>query len=171
MALRRRVQIRLILLSLIVALNLPLWVSAGASRVIELIDGSRIFGVIVNYGEGGYTVQSEALGLLKLRDEQIRSIHSPSQTSGQAEALDLQSSDRTAQSRLEHIQTRIVADPGVLALVMSLQQDPDVLAILSDPQIMQAIMSGQVAMLQDHPKFRELESNTTFQEILRILNP
>lgn len=171
MTLRSRLQTRLILLSLIAVLTFPHWASADATRVIELIDGSQITGVIVDYGDGTYTIQSEILGLLQLPDEQIRSIRSPSQTSNQAEALDREPSDSATESQLEKIQTRILAEPDVLALVMSLQQDPDVLAILSDSQIMQAIMSGQITMLQDHPKFHELENNPTFQEILRILNP
>jgi len=167
----RRLQTRLILLSLIAALNSPHWVSADATRVIELRDGSRISGEILEYGNGTYTIQSEALGLLHLRDEQIRSIRFPSQTSDQAESLELESPDQATQSQLEHIKTRILAEPDVLSLVMSLQQDPDVHAILSDPQIMQAIMSGQISTLQNHPKFHQIERNPTIQEILRILNP
>ena len=138
----RRLQTHLVMLSLFAALNFTHWVSADATRVIELSDGSRISGVIVEFENGTYTIQSEALGLLQLRDEQILSIHSPSQTSDQAESLDLEFPDRVTKSQIEHIQTRILAEPDVLALVMSLQQEPDVLAILSDPQIMQAIMSG-----------------------------
>jgi len=171
MALKRKLQTRLILLSLIALLSLPHWVFADATRVIELIDGSQVSGVIVEYGNGTYTVQSEVLGLLHLRDEQIRSIHSPSRTSDQTDTLNLESQDRASQSQLEHIQARILAEPDILDLVMSLQQDPDVLAILSDPQLMQAIMSGQISKLQDHQKFQAIESNPKFQKILRILDP
>ena len=170
MAQRRRLQMRLVLLSLIAALGFPHWVSADAARVIELSDGSQISGVIVDYGNGTYTIQSEALGILELRDEQIRSIHSPSQMSEQTESLNLGSPDRATLSQLEHIQNRVLAEPGVLALVMSLQQDPEVIAILNDPQIMQAIMSGQITTLQNHPKFHQLEANPTIQEIMRMLN-
>ena len=171
MSLRISLHSRWVLLSLIAVLITPDWVSADAARVIELSDGSRISGVIIDYGNGTYTIQSETLGRLQLRDAQIRSIHSPSQTSERAESLAPASPDPATLSQLEHIQSRIMAEPGVLSLVMSLQQDPDLLAILNDPQIMQAIMSGQITTLQSHPKFRQMETNPTIQEIMRMLNP
>jgi hypothetical protein len=64
-----------------------------------------------------------------------------------------------------------MADPKVLPLVMSLQQDPDILALLNDSQAMQAILSGQTDTLQDHPKICQLENNPTIQKIMRMLNP
>jgi len=171
MSLRISLHSRWVLLSLIAVLITPDWVSADAARVIELSDGSRISGVIIDYGNGTYTIQSETLGRLQLRDAQIRSIHSPSQTTERSESLGPASPDPATLSQLEHIQNRIMAEPGVLPLVMSLQQDPDLLAILNDPQIMQAIMSGQITTLQNHPKFRQMESNPTIQEIMQMLNP
>ena len=171
MSLRIRLHSRWVLLSLIAVLITPDWVSADAVRVIELSDGSRISGVIIDYGNGTYTIQSETLGRLQLRDAQIRSIHSPSQTSEREESLAPASPDPATLSQLEHIQSQIMAEPELLSLVMSLQQDPDIIAILNDPQIMQAIMSGQITTLQNHPKFRQMETNPAIQEIMRMLNP
>jgi len=171
MSLRIRLHSRWVLLSLIAVLITPDWVSADAARVIELSDGSRISGVIIDYGNETYTIQSETLGRLQLRDAQIRSIHSPSQTSERDESLAPASSDPATLSQLEHIQSRIMAEPELLSLVMSLQQDPDIIAILNDPQIMQAIMSGQITTLQNHPKFHQMETNPAIQEIMRMLNP
>lgn len=162
---------RLILLFLLAAFIAPHWVSADATRAIELNDGSRISGVIVDYGDGTYTIQSETLGRLQLRDDQIRSIHSPESTAEEAQSLGTISPGRATQSQLEQIQNRIMADPKVLPLVMSLQQDPDIVALLNDPQIIQAILSGQTDSLQNHPKIHQLESNPTIQKIMRMLNP
>jgi hypothetical protein len=161
---------RLILLSLLAALITPHWALADAPRAIELNDGSRLSGVIVDYGDGTYTIESETLGRLQLRDEQIRSIHSPESTADGAQSLGATPRDRAALSQLEQIQNRIMADPKVLPLVISLQQDPDIVALLNDPQVMQAILSGQIDTLQDHPKIHQLESNPTIQKIMRMLN-
>ena len=161
----------MVLLSLFAVLITPHGVSADVARVIELNDGSRVSGVIVDYANGTYTIQSESLGRLQLRDAQIRSIQAPAQAKEQAEILTPASPDTATLSQLDHIQKRIVTESDGLPLVMSLQQDPDILAILNDPQLMQAIMSGHITNLQNHPKFRQLESNPTIQEILRMLNP
>ena len=119
MSLRISLHSRWVLLSLIAVLITPDWVSADAARVIELSDGSRISGVIIDYGNGTYTIQSETLGRLQLRDAQIRSIHSPSQTSERAESLAPASPDPATLSQLEHIQSRIMAEPELLSLVVT----------------------------------------------------
>jgi hypothetical protein len=36
---------------------------------------------------------------------------------------------------------------------------------------MQAVMSGQIGVLQNNPKINQLESNPTVQSIMRSLNP
>jgi len=166
-----------IVLLLMVALLIPHGGRADdAARVIELSDGSRISGVIVDYRDGIYTIQSETLGRLQLQDAQIRSIQSATQTPRQPNSLDLAPSTPavagpSVSRQLEQLQTRIMAEPEVLSLVMSLQQNPDLLAILNDPLIMQAIMSGHIGTLQEHPKFRQLERNPTLQKIMQMLNP
>jgi hypothetical protein len=45
------------------------------------------------------------------------------------------------------------------------------IAILNDPQIMQAVMSGQIGVLQNHPKINQLQNNPTVRSIMRTLNP
>ena len=53
---------------------------------------------------------------------------------------------------------------------MSLQQDPQVIAVLSDPTVLRAIAARDVESLQDNPKIRELEGNPIIQKILMHLN-
>jgi len=175
MSLLTGLQSRMVLL-LMVALFIPHGGRADTARVIELSDGSRISGVIVDYRDGIYTIQSETLGRVQLQDAQIRSIQSATQTPRQPNSLDLAPSSSavagpSVSRQLEQLQTRIMAEPEVLSLVISLQQDPDLLAILNDPLIMQAIMSGHIGTLQEHPKFRQLEHNPTIQKIMQMLNP
>ena len=171
MPLRRRLWSHLSRLSLIAVMALPHLASADAGRVIELSDGSKISGDIVDYSNGTYTIESESLGRLLLDDAQIRSIRSGFPGSERAEGLNSTLPVPAALTQLEQIRHRIMSNPDVLAQVMSLQQDPDLLAILNDPQVMQAVMSGQISVLQNHPKINQLESNPTVQSIMRALNP
>lgn len=158
---------RLTLLVLIALLISTPAVSTDAERVIELKDGSRISGAVIDYRNGIYTIESGILGRLQLPDAKIQSIHSPS---ARNKGPGLTSFDAATLSQYEHIQNRIMVNPEVLPLVLSLQQDPGVLDILNDPEIMQAIASGQVVKLQNNPKIRRLESNPTIQEIIQVLS-
>lgn len=171
MPLRKRLLSHLSRLSLIAFMTLPHWASADAGRVIELSDGSRISGDIVDYSNGTYTIESESLGRLLLDDAQIRSIRSGFPGSEPAEGLHSTLPAPAGLTQLEQIRHRIMSNPDVLAQVMSLQQDPDLLAILNDPQIMQAVMSGQIDVLQNHPKIDQLQNNPTVQSIMRTLKP
>ena len=171
MPLRRRLRVHLPLLCLIAVMTLSQWASADPGRVIELTDGSRISGDIVDYSNGTYTIESESLGRLLLDDVQIRSIRSGSPGFGRTDGLDSSLPAPAALSQLEQIRHRIMSNPEVLTQVMSLQQDPDLIAILNDPQIMQAVMSGQIGVLQNHPKINQLQNNPTVRSIMRTLNP
>ena len=172
MPLRKRLWSNLSLLLLLAVMTLPQWAAADpGSRVIELSDGSRISGDIIDYSNGTYTIESESLGRLLLDDAQIRSIRSGFPGSGRAEGLHSTLPAPEALSQLDQVRHRIMSNPDVLAQVMSLQQDPDLLTILNDPQIMQAVMSGQISVLQNHPKINQLQNNPTVQSIMRTLNP
>ena len=143
---------------------------ADDNRILELTDGSVISGQIISMKNGVYTVVSPTLGQLKVKQSEILSIRS-----GTASYRIMQASPQTpngAQSAetLADIQNRIMAQPETLSLVMSLQQDPEVMAILSDPAIMQAIATRDMESLRNNPKIRQLESNETIRKILGRLN-
>lgn len=139
--------------------------AAGSVRIIELNDGSRLSASIIGYTDGVYTVESATLGRLQLPDTNIRSIHSPddsAQISGGGVAAE-------ADKQLERIQQRIMVNPGVVALVLSMRQDPAVVEILNDPELLQAIASGELERLQSDPRILRLENHPTIQEIIRTL--
>lgn len=139
--------------------------AAGSVRIIELNDGSRLSAAIIGYTDGVYTVESATLGRLQLPDTNIRSIHSPdgsAQISGGGVAAE-------AGNQLERIQQRIMVNPGVVALVLSMRQDPAVVEILNDPELMQAIASGELERLQSDPRILRLENHPTIREIIRTL--
>jgi hypothetical protein len=54
-------------------------------------------------------------------------------------------------------------------MVISLQQDPDVLAVLNDPAVMQAIAARDLDALQGNTKIQKLESNPTIRQILDLV--
>ncbi len=143
---------------------------ADGIRFIELTDGSVISGRIVNYEDGVYTVASPSLGRLRLKDAEILSISSDR---GSARAMESSprtpGAGRTGES-LAGIERQILGNPEVFALVMSLQQDPQIMEILNDPAIMRAIAARDMEKLRNNPKIRKLERNPTIRKILGRMN-
>jgi hypothetical protein len=142
---------------------------AGDTRVIELVDGTQIRGAVVAYDSGVYTIDSEALGRLQLPDTKIRAIRSaPGRTAPGRPALELDTRQPPA-GRFTDFEGRILSDPTILAMVMTLQQDPQVLTVLSDPLVMQAILAGDLNALQHNPKILALEGNPTIQQLIELI--
>ena len=57
-------------------------------------------------------------------------------------------------------------DKSVMELIVSLQSNPDVQAVLNDPVIMNMIATGNIAGLQSNPKFKKLMNDRTVREIV-----
>lgn len=60
---------------------------------------------------------------------------------------------------------RMLQDEGVMALIGSLQNDPEMQALLKDPAIISAIQSMDVGTLINSPAFMKLLNNPRVREI------
>ena len=67
----------------------------------------------------------------------------------------------------EDLKARIMNDEGVMALILSLQNDQDMQAILSDPSIMQAVQAGDTGALMNNPAFLKLLNNPRLLDIVK----
>ena len=141
--------------------------SFAQGEQILLSDGSRIQGKILSMENGTYTVQTESMGVIRLSQQQIQSIsaHGASQndatTSGGA---------GVGQSTIQSIQSSMTSNPGIMSMIMSLQNDPDMQAVLNDPEVMAAINSFDLEKLKNHPKIIKLMQNRQIQNIQGKVN-
>lgn len=62
-------------------------------------------------------------------------------------------------------------DQEIMAIIFSLQNDPNFQEIMSDPGILNAVNSGDIAALISNPKFMSLLNNHKIQEIQKKLAP
>jgi hypothetical protein len=138
---------------------------ADSLRIIELNDGSRIAGEIISFESGVYTIQSDTLGRLHIPDESIRAIRSDRLKTAPAGGA----SSPSTGAQFADIQSRILSDPNILTIVMSLQNDPQLLSILNDPVVMRAIAAGDLESLQSSPKILELEGHQTIQQLFQLM--
>jgi hypothetical protein len=141
----------------------------GQVSAIELNDGSVVVGEIVTAGNGTYTVKTDKLGTIHLKDTDILAIRSKAAALRQDPFADLPSSNLV--EGLRSVRQRILGDPQLMQSVQALKDDLDIQKILHDPELMQAIQSGNWAALTANPKIQAVMNNPTVQGIYQGLGP
>jgi hypothetical protein len=140
-----------------------------ASPTLELKDGSRIQGEIQSIEKGVYTVVSPSIGTVHVAQSNIvRIVYSgdvsnAADSSGKSSARD----DDTLTRDIQQLQASLAQDPTALQSIMSLQSDPQIQAVLSDPAIVKAIQEGDYTSLLANPKIQALESNAKLKQLVR----
>jgi len=143
---------------------------AGQFSEIELVDGGIIFGEIISHNDGVYTVRSNSLGTLKVKESEIRLIRLKSGSSTVKEIVGAPGGSVTPD--IQAFQKSMMNDKEIMGLVLSLQKDPKMQELLKDPDIMKAIDSGDTTTLMSNPKFIELLNNPEIKEIQKkVLTP
>ena len=158
----RRTQTLFIRLSLGLSLGLILSfgvVADGVDRVIVLKDGSRIRGEIISVENDLYRIESDSMGTILLGSNQIQSILSGEQPGS------LSRTAEGSQSRMQLIQSNMMSNPGVMSSIMALQNDPEMQAVLADPEVMKAIQSFDLEALARNPKVKALMNNPELKRI------
>ena len=138
-------------------------VSAGQLSEIELVDGGIILGEIISRSAGNYIVRSNSLGTVKINESQIRVIRLTSGSSTEKEITN--SPNQSVSPDIQNLQTSMMNNKEIMGLVISLQNDPEMQALLKDPDIMAAVQSGDISALMSNPKFMKLLNNAKIKEI------
>ncbi len=128
---------------------------AAEISIIELSDGSRISGEVISFDGNTWIIQSESMGQLKIESSKVRSIR------GQGARRQNQPAETTSGYQVDKddilaMQQSIMANQEILKMIMNLHDDPEIQAILKDPEIMNAVNSGDVSALIANPKFMRL---------------
>lgn len=137
---------------------------AGPTMSLRLVDGSVITGEMLSYGGGIYRIRSETLGLLEIPDEQVETLL-PSGAENRATPAPQASQG----AEVLQLQQRIAGDASLMGLIMQLQSDPDMQAVLADPAILQAIASNDLESLQNNPKILQLMEHPVIQQIFQAV--
>ena len=130
--------------------------SAAEIKEIELTDGSIITGEVLSLSSGVYTIRTVSLGTLKIDDAKVRAIRPQGTPSSQQ-------SGRTG--NVKSLQDKMLSDQEVMGMIQSLKDDPQFTKILDDPEIMNAVSTGDTAALMANPKFLQLLNNPTVRDI------
>ncbi|MFT7221963.1 MAG: hypothetical protein ACI8Z1_003586 [Candidatus Azotimanducaceae bacterium] len=160
---------KLLLSNVLSLLLMSVQVTSAQAEEILLQDGSRLQGKILSMENGTYTLQTPSMGVIRLKQSQIRSI---SQDVSSASGSDpLAAAPMSAgQSAVQSLQSSMTNNPGVMTMIMSLQNDPDMQAVIGDPEVMRAIENFDLEALKNHPKIKKLMQNSKVRDISGSVN-
>jgi len=134
---------------------------AGEIRAIELKDGSVVTGEVVSLINGKYTIRSSSLGTVLIEESKVRVIRpvAAAAVANSGAPPDNRAGDVRA------LQDRMMNDKEIMSKIESLQNDPEFMKILEDPEVMKAVTSGDTAALMANPQFLKLMNNSTVRDI------
>jgi len=72
---------------------------------------------------------------------------------------------KNAGSQIDGLKKQMMADQEVMALITTLQNDPEFQEVLADPVIMKAVSENDIQTLTNNPKFLKLLNKKTVKEI------
>ena len=144
----------------IVAVLAPCAAASAATLVLK--DGTVIHGEIESLQGDTYTVKTDSLGTVRLRKQNVRTIDH----SGGSAMASSSTGAPPGQVELQAMQTRMMRNPDLIAMIQALQSDPEMQAVLADPQIMNALASGDYAALKNNPKIISLMRNAKVRAVV-----
>jgi hypothetical protein len=136
--------------------------SVADVREIELKDGSVITGTVRSFDGDTYVIESDSLGTISLSNAKIQAIRAVGGYSAE---------QSIAPSDLMGIQQQLLNNAEVMDLIKALQTDPQIQAILNDPQLVQSIAAGDAHALMNNPKFKALIDHPKIREISNKVQP
>lgn len=151
-------------LSALVILHLPVPLASADSR-IELRDGSVLTGELVGIGEGGFRVRTPLLGELEISESDVLAIR-PVESGSPARSSSEPATGQGYQSEIAGIQQRMFADPAIVSSISALQSDPELQALLMDPEFSRRVISGDLQALSTDPRFIRLMKHPAIQAIV-----
>jgi len=140
----------------------------AADSEIHLNDGSVISGNVLSFDGKTYRIKSNSLGVIELADSKIKLIRSGSANTS---AAGKSTNSGINQSNVNAMQQQLMSNPDIMRSITSLQNDPQIQAMLNNPQVMQSIMAGDVDSLMNNPDFKSLMDNPTIRDILNKTQP
>ena len=136
------------------------------AETLMLKDGGVIRGEILTLKDDVYVVKTESLGTVRVQKRDVRTIDSGDGAAPGLPAGATSAGPLPNPAELNAMQSLMMQNPDVMSMIDALQHDPEVQAVLADPQIKRALAAGDYAALMNHPKILALAHNTNVLEIV-----
>ena len=161
---------RLLLLQFVMVFATVCWstLASAEPRRIILNDGTEIIGELLSLQNGAYKIRSETLGTLTVSERQVAKIASLGASATPDPVKRAESS--LAGDSVQRIQQSLMGNVEMMQLIMRLQSNPDMQAVLSDPETMAAIQRMDFDSLLKNPKIIKLMQNNEIKVITEGAN-
>ncbi len=146
-------------LALLTALAGPSF--AENAKTITLQDGSTIKGNVVSMDNGFYTVETPSMGEVRIADSDIASI-----AAGEGSDQPEMQSNIAATPEFQSVQEKVISNPDIMGDIQNLMQDPEIMAVISEPGFIAAVQSGNTTELQSDPRLQRLIENPKIQLLI-----
>jgi len=159
----KQLVIRIFILVALFSITIP---SHANQKYIALQDGSIIKGEVIKLEDGIYTVQTSTLGEISIEDADILSI-----TSHLTEAVpESNDSSNALKQQVQQIQQELINDEEIMEDVKEVMSNKDVINILSDPELMNDILSFDANKIKSNQKINELMQNPEMQNLIEKID-
>jgi hypothetical protein len=178
---------RIILALLLAAICSTSW-AAGVKQRIVLLDNSVIIGEIVEMKDGIYTIRTETVGEIKVSADKIIEIskHDADRPAASGQNIDIidrskkparkqvsqprsmgASDDLKAQQERANAQVQSMAtQEDFLDDMMNLSGSENMLDVMSDPEVMEAISRNDYEFLMNNEKMKNLMESSEIKDLL-----
>jgi len=148
-----------------------LWIVSSASHAgvvsqIKLLDGSVIQAEIISFSNGVYKLRSESLGTISVEEKRVQSIlPNKSQISGTP--AQLETADPLVGQKVQGLQQKLTSDPKTMEMLLDLGNDPSMIGVLNDKDLMRAIQQGNLSTVIKNPKIQKLMKSKAVGDVIQ----
>ncbi len=150
------------ILTSLLLLTLPLFAFAD-DQTITLKDGSTIKGEVTQMANGVYTIKATSLGTTQINASQVASI-SNAPVVAAAPVTNV-----APDMQMKQIQQNIMSNPAMMADIQQIATDPEVIKLISNPAMLQAVTSRDMEAIKNNPATQELMNNPKIQALIAEL--
>ena len=148
-----------------------LWIVSSASHAgvvsqIKLVDGSVIQAEIISFSKGVYKLRSEMLGTLSIAEDRVLSIR-PNKPQTPEMLEKLESSDPSVGKKVQGLQQKLTSDPKTMEMLLDLRNDPSMVGVLNDKDLMRAIQQGNLSTVIKNPKIQKLMKSKAVGDVIQ----
>jgi hypothetical protein len=158
-------------------------------KKITLKDGSVIWGELISYDNGVYTVKNDNLGQLTLPEANVFSVvneapppanqqapqpatsTAPQTPQAQGDVVGAANTGNAFSSQVKTMQNQMMANPETMQAVQSMSADPEISAMMADPAFLQELTSAMTSnnpeAIANNPKVKQLLSNPKMQALIQ----
>lgn len=137
--------------------------TSGLEATIRLKDGSVIKGQVLGREGDKYRIMSTTLGLLAVKESDVASMEEKKAE----DELPAPPANLMESSQAQQIQGALMNNPQTMQTIQDLSQNKDVMDVVSDPQVKDAIARQDIEYLRNNEKFQKFMNNPSVKGIVQ----